>query len=144
MHRRPKVALVSTGDEIIAPDQTPKPGQIRNVNQYSLRAMITEAGGETLELGVVKDDRSAFEKATAQALKVGDIVVISGGNQWVSKDMTVEIRLLVPQVRNVLSWHFDRTWESRRSLLKPPANRSWDSLGIPFPHLLCSHSLAHR
>ena len=97
VHRRPKVALVSTGDEIIAPDQTPKPGQIRNVNQYSLRAMITEAGGETLDLGVVKDDRSAFEKATAQALKVGDIVVISGGSSVGIKDMTVDIVCSFPK-----------------------------------------------
>ncbi len=62
---RPTVALISTGDEIVVPEQTPKPGQIRNVNQYSLRAMIAEAGGEALDLGVVKDDRPAFEKAMA-------------------------------------------------------------------------------
>ncbi|HJY83039.1 MAG TPA: gephyrin-like molybdotransferase Glp [Candidatus Binatia bacterium] len=91
VYRRPTVALISTGDEIVAPDQTPKPGQIRNVNQYSLRAMITEAGGDTLDLGVVKDDRPAFEKAMTQALKTADVVMISGGSSVGTKDMTVDV-----------------------------------------------------
>ncbi|HKA55495.1 MAG TPA: gephyrin-like molybdotransferase Glp [Candidatus Binatia bacterium] len=91
VYRRPVVALISTGDEIVAPDQTPKPGQIRNVNQYSLRAMIGEAGGEPLDLGVVKDDRPAFAKAMAQVLKKADVVMISGGSSVGTKDMTVDV-----------------------------------------------------
>ena len=91
VYRRPVVALISTGDEIVAPDQAPKPGQIRNVNQYSLRAMIGEAGGEPLDLGVVKDERPAFEKAMAQALKKADVVMISGGSSVGAKDMTVDV-----------------------------------------------------
>jgi molybdopterin molybdotransferase len=97
VHRRPQVALISTGDEIVAPEQTPKPGQIRNVNQYSLRVMITEAGGETIDLGVVKDDRAAFEKAMAHALKVADVVMISGGSSVGIKDMTVDIVCSFPK-----------------------------------------------
>jgi molybdopterin molybdotransferase len=97
VYRRPTVALISTGDEIVAPDQTPKPGQIRNVNQYSLRAMIAEAGGETLDLGVVKDDGAAFEKAMAHALKAADVVVISGGSSVGIKDMTVDIVCSFPK-----------------------------------------------
>jgi molybdopterin molybdotransferase len=91
VHRLPTVALISTGDEIVAPEQTPKPGQVRNVNQYSLRAMIAEAGGEALDLGVVKDDRSAFAKAMDQALKKADIVLISGGSSVGIKDLTVDV-----------------------------------------------------
>ena len=97
VHRRPKVALISTGDEIVAPDQSPKPGQVRNVNQYSLRAMIAEAGGETIDLGVVKDDRPAFEKAMAHALKVADVVMISGGSSVGIKDMTVDVICAFPK-----------------------------------------------
>jgi molybdopterin molybdotransferase len=97
VYRRPTVALISTGDEIVAPDQTPKPGQVRNVNQYSLRAMISEAGGEPLDLGVVKDDRPAFEQAMAQALKKADIVMISGGSSVGTKDMTVDVICSFPR-----------------------------------------------
>ena len=91
VYRRPHVALISTGDEIVPPEQTPKPGEVRNINQYSLRAMISEAGGEPLDLGVVKDDRATFEKAMAQALKKADVVMISGGSSVGIKDMTVDV-----------------------------------------------------
>ena len=91
VYRRPLVALISTGDEIVAPDKTPKPGQIRNVNQYSLRAMITEAGGEIFDLGVVKDDRKTFEKALAKAVKKADLIMISGGSSVGTKDMAVDV-----------------------------------------------------
>lgn len=97
VHARPVVALISTGDEIVAPEQIPKPGQVRNVNQYSLHAMITEAGGVTLDLGVVKDDRPAFEKAMAVALKQADVVMISGGSSVGVKDMTVDVICSFPK-----------------------------------------------
>ncbi len=97
VYSRPVVALISTGDEIVSPDQTPKPGQVRNVNQYSLRAMIAEAGGETIDLGVVKDDRAAFEKAMAAALKQADVVMISGGSSVGVKDMTVDVICSFPR-----------------------------------------------
>jgi len=88
---RPKVALISTGDEIVDPAKTPKPGQVRNVNQYSLRAMITECGGETVDFGVIKDDRPLFERTLAKALTSADIVMISGGSSVGAKDMTVDV-----------------------------------------------------
>jgi len=97
VYRRPIVALISTGDEIVSPEQTPKPGQVRNINQYSLRAMIAEAEGETLDLGVVRDDRPAFEKAMAQALKKADLVMISGGSSVGTKDMTVDVICSFPR-----------------------------------------------
>jgi molybdopterin molybdotransferase len=97
VHSRPIVALISTGDEIVAPTQTPKPGQVRNVNQYSLRAMIAEAGDEPLDLGVVRDDRAAFEKIMTHALKVADVVMISGGSSVGTKDMTVDVICSFPR-----------------------------------------------
>jgi molybdopterin molybdotransferase len=97
VYSRPVVALLSTGDEIVPPDQTPKPGQVRNVNQYSLRAMIAEAGGEPLDLGVVKDDRDAFETIMIQALKAADVVMISGGSSVGTKDMTVDVICSFPR-----------------------------------------------
>lgn len=103
VYRRPMAALISTGDEIVTPEQTPKPGQVRNVNQYSLRAMIAEAGGETIDLGVVKDDRSAFAKAMASALKKADVVMVSGGSSVGTKDMAVDVICSFP--RSELFFH---------------------------------------
>jgi molybdopterin molybdotransferase len=103
VYSRPVVALISTGDEIVPPEQIPKPGQVRNVNQYSLRAMIAEAGGMTIDLGVVKDDRAAFEKAMDTALKKADVVMISGGSSVGTKDMAVEVICSFP--RSELFFH---------------------------------------
>ena len=97
VYRRPLVALISTGDELVLPEQAPRPGEVRNINQYSLRAMISEAGGDPLDLGVVKDDRSAFEQALALALKKADVVMISGGSSVGTKDMTVEVICSFPR-----------------------------------------------
>jgi molybdopterin molybdotransferase len=103
VYSRPVVALISTGDEIVTPEQTPKPGQVRNVNQYSLRAMIAEAGGTTLDLGVVKDDRLAFAQAMAAALKKADVVMVSGGSSVGTKDMAVDVICAFP--RSELFFH---------------------------------------
>ena len=54
--RRPRVAVISTGDELVAPEETPGPGQVRNVNQYSLGAWVRHLGCEPLLLGRVRDD----------------------------------------------------------------------------------------
>jgi molybdopterin molybdotransferase len=89
--RRPTVALISTGDEIVEPTKKPRPGQVRNVNQYSLRAMIAECGGEVVDLGVVRDERSAFERALREGLGRADVVVLSGGSSVGVKDMAVEV-----------------------------------------------------
>ncbi|MGH7821874.1 MAG: molybdopterin molybdotransferase MoeA [Candidatus Binatia bacterium] len=89
--RRPRVALLSTGDEIVAPDARPRPGQVRNVNQYSLLAMIEEAGGDPIDLGLVRDRPEALRAALAKALERADLVLLSGGSSVGAKDMTLEV-----------------------------------------------------
>ena len=103
VYRRPTVALISTGDEIVPPEKTPRPGQIRNVNQYSLRAMISECGGEVTDLGVIKDDPQAFTQAMTTALKVADVIMISGGSSVGVKDMTLDVIRSFP--RSELFFH---------------------------------------
>ena len=103
VYRRPTVALISTGDEIVPPEKTPRPGQIRNVNQYSLRAMIAECGGEVTDLGVIKDDAQAFTQAMTTALKVADVVMVSGGSSVGIKDMALDVIRSFP--RSELFFH---------------------------------------
>ena len=52
----PKVGIISTGDEVIHVEETPAPGKIRDINSYSLSALVTQAGGEPVRYGIVKDD----------------------------------------------------------------------------------------
>lgn len=103
VHKRPTVALISTGDEIVSPERTPRPGQIRNVNQYSLRAMIAECGGTVHDLGVVKDDARAFTHAMQTALEHADAVMVSGGSSVGIKDMALEVMCSFP--RSELFFH---------------------------------------
>jgi len=91
VHRRPRVALVATGDEIVAPERRPRPGQVRNVNQYSLRAMIAEAGGAPRDLGLVPDRPERLRAVLSRALSGADCVMISGGSSVGAKDMTLDV-----------------------------------------------------
>lgn len=79
VRRRPTVAIISTGSELVEVDQRPGPGKIRNSNSYSLAAQVLAAGGIPVRFGIVPDEvvatRAAFERAAAET----DFIVTSGG-----------------------------------------------------------------
>ncbi|CEJ45937.1 molybdopterin molybdotransferase MoeA [Umezakia ovalisporum] len=79
VYRRPRVAIFSSGDELVTPDQLLQPGQIVDSNQYALAALVREAGAEPLLLGIVKDHPDALREVMAYALANADIVLSSGG-----------------------------------------------------------------
>ncbi|MFB2768672.1 gephyrin-like molybdotransferase Glp [Pelatocladus sp. BLCC-F211] len=79
VYRRPRVAIFSTGNELVAPDQPLQPGQIVDSNQYALAALVRQSGGEPLILGIVPDEPGVLEKAIAYAVSNADIVISSGG-----------------------------------------------------------------
>jgi len=91
VRRRPRVAVISTGDELVEPSEIPGPGRIRNVNQYSLGAWITRCGGDPLLLGLVGDDLEAIMARVAQGLERADLVLISGGSSAGTRDLTREV-----------------------------------------------------
>ena len=78
VNRRPRVAILSTGDEIVEVDQTPGPFQIRNSNTISLSAQVALAGGEPVPLVNARDDMSELRSKIEQGL-MADILVLSGG-----------------------------------------------------------------
>ncbi|MBD2388166.1 molybdopterin molybdotransferase MoeA [Cylindrospermum sp. FACHB-282] len=77
--RRPRVAIISTGDELVTPDQPLQPGQIVDSNQYALAALVRECGAEALLLGIVKDEPAALHEAMTYAIANADLVLSSGG-----------------------------------------------------------------
>ena len=77
--RRPRVAILSTGNELITPEQTLQPGQIVDSNQYALFSLIKQCGGEPLMLGIIKDEPEAIKAAISEAIAKADIVLSSGG-----------------------------------------------------------------
>ncbi len=76
--RRPRVAVISTGDEIVEPGERKRRGQIRNANGPALTAMAVRAGAEAAYLGIARDRRSALAAKLRRAADA-DIVVLSGG-----------------------------------------------------------------
>ncbi len=76
--RKPRVALIATGDEIVEPDETPAAHQIRNSNVYALAAQVARAGGEPLILPIVKDDRDSTRAMIERGLNA-DLLLLSGG-----------------------------------------------------------------
>jgi molybdopterin molybdotransferase len=101
VYKKPIVTLISTGDEIVEPEEEPKPGQVRNINQHSLAGLVEECGAELRDLGVIRDDRAALARALEQALASSDLALLSGGSSVGAKDMVSEVILSFPQSKMI-------------------------------------------
>jgi len=88
---KPKVGLISSGDEIIDPANQTKPGQVRDINAYTLATLVTKAGGEPILYGIVPDIRSELESAARRGLNECDVVVITAGSSASTRDMTADV-----------------------------------------------------
>jgi molybdopterin molybdotransferase len=99
--KRPRVGLIATGDEIVRPEARPRPGQVRNVNQFSLAAMALEAGAVVTDFGVVPDRADRLRKVLATALARSDVVMLSGGSSVGVKDLTTDVLTGFPRSRIV-------------------------------------------
>jgi molybdopterin molybdotransferase len=75
----PKVAVVSTGDELVAPEASVRPGQVRDSNSVALKALVAEAGGEPVPMRAVADNEGEVEGTFRRAAGIADLVVSSGG-----------------------------------------------------------------
>lgn len=79
VYRRPRVAIFSTGDELVPPEQPLKPGQIVDSNQYALASFVASNGSIPIKLGIIPDDRQQLKTAIASAIKSADLVLSTGG-----------------------------------------------------------------
>ncbi|MGD1908722.1 MAG: gephyrin-like molybdotransferase Glp [Leptolyngbyaceae cyanobacterium] len=79
VYRRPRVALLSTGDELVTPDRPLQPGQIVDSNQYALAALVQKAGADAVPLGIVPDQPERLKAAITDAIAQADMVLSSGG-----------------------------------------------------------------
>ncbi len=77
--KRLRVGVLSTGDELMLPDQLLQPGQIVDSNQIALLALLSQAGFEAIALGSVKDDRTSLKQAMEDGIDRCDVVISSGG-----------------------------------------------------------------
>lgn len=89
--KRPRLGLISSGDEVIPPQHTPKPGQVRDINTYSLAALILQYGGEPRPYGIVPDQPQALQQTAEQALRECDALIITAGSSASTRDMTAGV-----------------------------------------------------
>ena len=90
VHRRPRVAILPTGDELIDPRETPRAGQVRDINRFSLAAGVVEAGGMPETEDILPDDLAIIKERLEEAVSRADVVLISGGSSMGLRDYTVE------------------------------------------------------
>lgn len=89
--RKPRIAILSSGDEVVTPDQIPQPGQVRDVNSYTLAALVEKVGGSPELYGIIADQRLELESAVRKALAECDAVVITAGSSASTRDLTAEV-----------------------------------------------------
>ncbi len=77
--KKPKVAVISTGNEIIPPGEELKPGKIYDINGRAITDAVRELGGEALFLGIARDDRESLKSLILEGLECCDVVLLSGG-----------------------------------------------------------------
>lgn len=89
--RRPRVAILSTGNEIVPPGAPIRPGQVFDSNAAALAAAVEELGGEPLAHGIIPDDTDALAAALHRALREGDVVLLSGGTSKGAGDLAHQV-----------------------------------------------------
>lgn len=89
--RKPRVAIISTGDEVVDLMDTPKPGQVRDINTYLLYSAVIEDGGLPINYGLIKDEYISLKNTVDRAVAECDIVLISGGSSVGKKDQTLKV-----------------------------------------------------
>jgi molybdopterin molybdotransferase len=88
---RLRVGIISGGDEVVPPSQEPGPAQIRDINSYTISALVERAGHTPVRLGIVPDVYEALHAATLRAHMDCDVVVLSAGSSVSTRDMTADV-----------------------------------------------------
>jgi len=89
--KKPVVGIISTGDELVPPTDTPGRGQVRDVNTPMLLAAVSSFGAEAKSFDLIEDDEKAIRKTVMSAVQICDIVLISGGSSAGVRDLTARV-----------------------------------------------------
>jgi molybdopterin molybdotransferase len=86
--QRPHVGLISSGDELVPPERAPDLGQVRDINAYSLSALVEQSGGRATRYGIATDNWDDLKRLASAALQQCDVVVITAGSSASTRDLT--------------------------------------------------------
>lgn len=96
VYKKPIIGIISTGDEVVEINETPGPGQIRDINTYTLSGLVQKAGGIPVSFGIVQDNFDDLFDKCSQALAKSDMALISGGSSVGARDFTIEVLSSLP------------------------------------------------
>ena len=91
VHRIPKIAIISTGDEVIPIDRKPRPGQVRDINTYTLSAFCEQEFAVPIFIGLCRDRFDDLLAMVRKGLEVADSVWVSGGSSVGTRDLTLKV-----------------------------------------------------
>ena len=91
VYEKPRVSIISTGDEIVPAGEPVKPGQVRDINSYTLSGLILDDGGIPVKKGIFNDRYEIIKDVVKASLKSSDMVLITGGSSVGMKDMTSRV-----------------------------------------------------
>ncbi len=89
--KKPRVAILSSGDEVIPPENAPMIGQVRDINSDSLASLVAEAGGSPQVFPIMPDDREKINATLKKAYRSADVVIVTAGSSASTRDMTAEV-----------------------------------------------------
>ncbi len=87
----PRVAVLSSGDELVPPEETPGPGQVRDINSYTLAALMQQAGAEVALLGIARDTLDDVASRARSGLDSADMLVLTAGSSVSTRDLTRDV-----------------------------------------------------
>ncbi|MXY21832.1 MAG: molybdopterin molybdenumtransferase MoeA [Dehalococcoidia bacterium] len=89
--RKPRVAIVSTGDELVPPEDRPPPGNIRDINTYTIAARVAQCGAEPVIIGLAPDEYEPQLQAARDGIRTADALIFSAGSSLSTRDMTADV-----------------------------------------------------
>jgi molybdopterin molybdotransferase len=155
-HPRPRVGVLSTGDELVPAGQPLGPGQIRDSNRLALLALVAQSGGDPVDLGLVRDDDAAITRAIVDGAATCDVVLTSGGVSMgdidlvrVVLDRLGDMRWMQIAIRPAKPFAFGTVGERDTPVLGLPGNPvssmvSFELLARPALRRLAGHRVVVR
>jgi molybdopterin molybdotransferase len=136
VHRQPRVALLSTGDEVVEPGHPRGPGQIYDANRFSLGGMVAGAGADALDLGIVPDVREVLRERLLQAAGSADVVLTSGGVSVGDYDL---VKSVLAEIGSIDFWQVAMQPGRPFAVGRIADARFFGLPGNPVASLLCFH-----
>ncbi|EKE02960.1 MAG: hypothetical protein ACD_20C00301G0006 [uncultured bacterium] len=96
VYKKPVISVIPTGSELVSIDETPEPGQLIETNSHVLKGLIKQLGGTSIIKPIIKDSLDLLKKSIIDSLKDSDVVIISGGSAFGTKDYTLNAIQSIP------------------------------------------------